>query len=180
MKKPKVVLIDDNAWEHVASQMKSVFALRDLELDVLSSVDAACAMLRETDGRCPADLFVIDVMMPAGKTYENEDTHDGLITGLYLARDVRAAFPLVPIVLWSGTSLDTVRLLAIHMEKKLSKCVFVKKPFPADKLVELVTGYFARGRFATSWVRKIWDGIVLQPGIGGMKVDVKKLLGDTR
>jgi len=180
MNRKKVILIDDNAWEQVASKLKGLFALHDLELDVISSVDVAQTMLQNQGARCPADIFVIDVMMPAGEVYRSEDTHDGLITGLYLARDVRLAFPLVPIILWSGTSLNTVRLLAVHMEKKLTKCIFIKKPFPSEKLVELVEGYFACGKFATSWVRKIWEGIILQPGIGGMKVDVKKLLGEAK
>jgi len=173
----KVTLIDDNAWEHVASKLKGMFALSDLDLDVISSVDAARAVLLDQHSRCPADIFVVDVMMPPGETYKHEETHDGLITGLYLARDIRARFPVVPIILWSGTNLNTVRLLAIHMEKKLTKCIFIKKPFPSEKLIELIEGYFAHGRFTKSLIKRIWEGIVLQPGIGGMKVDVKKLLG---
>jgi len=171
------MLIDDNAWEHVAAKLKGIFALSDLALDVISTVDAARTVLHNNESRCPADIFVVDVMMPPGESYKNEETHDGLITGLYLARDIRTFYPLVPIILWSGTNLDTVRLLAIHMEKKLTKCIFIKKPFPSEKLVEIIESYFTHGRFKMSLMKRIWDGIVLQPGIGGLKVDVKKLLG---
>jgi len=51
-----------------------------------------------------------------------------------------------------------------------------KRVISADKLLALVEGYFAKDKFANSWVKKIWDGIVLRPGIGGLGVDVKKLL----
>ncbi|HSY18301.1 MAG TPA: hypothetical protein VK815_08210 [Candidatus Acidoferrales bacterium] len=175
--KYKIILIDDNAWEHVAGKLKSMFALSGLELQVYASVDEGHAAINaSSDSRCPCDLFVIDLMMPSGETYKAEETHDGLITGLYLARDIRARFPLVPIILWSGTNLKTVRLLAIHMETKLSKCIFVNKPLPPEKLVELVDGYFKEGKFSVSIMKKIWDGIVLKPAIGGLGIDVKKLL----
>jgi CheY-like chemotaxis protein len=173
---PKVILIDDNAWEHVAAKLKSAFSLSGHELDVFASVDQCQTLFQDAKGRCPADIFVVDVMMPPGETYKNEETHDGLITGLYLARDIRKQFPIVPIVLWSGSNLDTVRLLAVHMEKKLTKCIFVKKPFTAAQLIALINGYFDAGKFSQSWVRQIWEGIVLRPSIGGLGIDVKKLL----
>jgi CheY-like chemotaxis protein len=174
--KKSVILIDDNAWEHAASQFKSVFALYDIALETISAVDDAHKLLKKRNGRCPCDLFVIDIMMPAGSAYQNEETHDDLITGLLLARDIRARYPLVPIILWSGTSLNTVRFLAAHMQKRLSKCIFLKKPIDAETLAALVDGYFKKGSFAESWVKRIWAGIVLRPAIGGIGLDLKKFL----
>jgi hypothetical protein len=62
------------------------------------------------------------------------------------------------------------------MEKKLTKCIFVKKPIAGEKLLELIEGYFAKGKFTHSWVKKIWGGIILRPEIGGLGLDVKRLL----
>ena len=98
------------------------------------------------------------------------------LTGLYLAKDIRAQYPLVPVILWSGTNLKTIRLLAVHLQKRLTKCIFVKKPLPSEKLVELVDGYFRQGKFTTPLVKRIWDGIVVRPAIGGCGLDIKKLL----
>ena len=176
-KNKRVILVDDAAWEHVAGQLKSIFALQGFSLDVYNSVDEFGKFLDAAGGPSPADIYVVDVMIPPGRRYMNEETHDGLITGLYLAREIRERFPLVPIIIWSGTNLDTVRLLAVHMEKRLTKCIFVKKPISGEKLLALIEGYFAKGKFTNSWVKKIWDGIVLRPGIGGLGIDVKKLLG---
>jgi CheY-like chemotaxis protein len=173
----RVILIDDAAWEQVAGKLKGIFNLHGFNVDVYNDADSWAQFLDNTSTLCPADMFVVDVMMPPGKRYAAEETHDGLITGLYIARDIRERFPFVPIILWSGTAIDTVRLLAIHMEKKLTKCIFVKKPISGNKLLALVEGYFTKGKFAASWVRKIWDGIVVTPSIGGLGVDVKKLLG---
>jgi DNA-binding NtrC family response regulator len=174
--KNKVILIDDNAWEQIAGRLESMFSLNGLDLEIFQSVDSYYAAMPKRTGRCPADMFVVDVMMPPGVTYKGEDTHDGLITGLYFAKDIRSRYPLVPIILWSGTSLDTVRLLAVHMEKRLTKCIFIKKPFPAEKLIEVISGYFKYGRFTSSFTRRIWQGIVVSPSIGGLGIDVKKLL----
>jgi CheY-like chemotaxis protein len=177
IKNKRVILIDDAAWEQVAGKLKGLFSLQGFELDVYDSSDEFGNFLDAATGSSPADIYVVDVMIPPGDRYKNEETHDGLITGLYLAREIRQRFPLVPIILWSGTNLDTVRLLAVHMEKRLTKCIFVKKPIVGEKLLELIEGYFAKGKFAQSWVKKIWGGIVLRPAIGGLGIDVKKLLG---
>lgn len=171
----KILLVDDNPWEHVAQKLKSMFSLDGLQLETLNSADA-CAQLIDANERSPFDLFIIDVMMPPGKKYSREETHDGLITGLYLARDIREKYPLVPIILWSGTSLNTIKLLSIHMEKRLTKCVFVKKPFSGNNLVKLITAYFKNGRFPSSLGKRLWAGIVLRPSIGGLGIDVKQLL----
>jgi CheY-like chemotaxis protein len=177
IKNKRVILVDDAAWEHVAGKLKAVFGLQGFALDVYNSADEFGKFLDAATGPSPADIYVVDVMIPAGDRYKDEETHDGLITGLYLAREIRQRFPLVPIILWSGTNLDTVRLLAVHMEQRLTKCIFVKKPIASEKLLELIEGYFAKGKFRQPWVKKIWDGIVLRPEIGGLGIDVKKLLG---
>lgn len=169
----RVVLVDDNAWEHVAGKLPSMFGLEDINLEVISSADEFNA---RRDGLGRVDMYILDVMMPPGIGYSGSETHDGLITGLYVARDIRATDPLVPIILWSGSNIDTVRLLAIHMQRKLERCIFVKKPIPAPKLVELVKSYFKNGRFASPLVKRIWEGIILKPSIGGVGLDVKSLL----
>jgi len=107
IKNKRVILIDDAAWEHVAGRLKGLFSLQGFELDVYNSSDEFGKFLDSATGSSPADIYVVDVMIPAGDRYKNEETHDGLITGLYLAREIRQRFPLVPIVLWSGTNLDT-------------------------------------------------------------------------
>src|SRR5687767_9263077 len=52
----KVVLIDDNAWEHIAGKLRAAFALCELELQIYSSADAIHAAL-ETPGGAPAADF---------------------------------------------------------------------------------------------------------------------------
>jgi CheY-like chemotaxis protein len=177
VKNKRVILIDDAAWEQVAGKLKGLFSLQGFELGVYNNCDEFGKFLDATTGSSPADIYVVDVMIPPGNRYKNEETHNGLIAGLYLAREIRQRFPLVPIILWSGTNLDTVRLLAVHMEKRLTKCIFVKKPIAGEKLLQLIEGYFAKGKFTQSWVKTIWEGIILRPEIGGLGIDVKKLLG---
>ena len=72
-----VILIDDNAWEHVAAKLKAMFALSGFELEVFSSADAYFMAFPDTNPRCAADLFIIDVMMPPGERYKSQETHDG-------------------------------------------------------------------------------------------------------
>jgi CheY-like chemotaxis protein len=154
IKNKRVILIDDAAWEQVAGRLKGLFGLQGFELQVFNSSDEFGKFLDAATSSSPADIYVVDVMIPPGDRYKNEETHEGLITGLYLAREIRERFPLVPIILWSGTNLDTVRLLAIHMEKRLTKCIFVKKPIAGEKLLELIEGYFAKEQFTQPWVKK--------------------------
>ncbi len=160
----RVILVDDSAWEQVAGRLRGIFSLHGFNVDVFNNVDECAQFFDDKAALCPADIFVVDVMMPPGTRYANDETHDGLITGLYVARDIRERFPSVPIILWSGTSIDTVRLLAIHMEKKLTNCIFVRKPISAEKLLALIEGYLSNGKFAASWVKRVGSATATKDG----------------
>ena len=71
------------------------------EVEHIDETDAALQRLSEWKGAPPA-IFVVDMMMPYGKSFTAEDTDGGLATGSFLIRECRRLFSGVPVVCFSN------------------------------------------------------------------------------
>jgi CheY-like chemotaxis protein len=167
----KIVLIDDDTY--VIPFYIQAFELSQYEIRHFLSVDA---FMRVISSESPAtDLFIIDVMMSSGN-YDLVKTENGLLTGLYVALDIRKAYLDVPIVLFSSSPLPPVTSKARSLAKKISKCSYVSKfEYPPEKLVGYIDYYFQKGRFKDGTLRKLLDSLILEPNLNGIGVDLKKL-----
>jgi CheY-like chemotaxis protein len=58
--------------------------------------DSAISFAREKGREICA--IVLDIMMPPGRAYQNEDTHQGLTTGVFLFDDLRRNCPDAPVL----------------------------------------------------------------------------------
>lgn len=104
--------------------------------------------------------------------YSPEEAHGGLFTGLLLARDIRAKWQHVPILIWSAAPLKRVREVAAEFTKRIDNCRFLSK---AAALPEAIKEYFKHGRFVHGWAERLWNSVTIRPSIGGVAVDIKKL-----
>lgn len=66
------------------------------EVVACSGPDEALAKAGELGARI--DAIVLDIMMPPGKTYGDEESERGMRTGVLLCRQLREQLPLVPIL----------------------------------------------------------------------------------
>ncbi len=75
-----------------------VQALRDAGHEVVEVLgpDDALAELAKENQHC--DLVILDTMMPPGNAYRNEDTSNGLQTGVLLAETLQQQRPDIPIL----------------------------------------------------------------------------------
>lgn len=64
VKNKRVILVDDAAWEQVAGKLKGLFGLQGFELDVYNSCDEFGKFLDAATGSSPADIYVVDIMIP--------------------------------------------------------------------------------------------------------------------
>jgi CheY-like chemotaxis protein len=73
-------------------------ALRDAGHTVVEVVgpDSAIEVLSSTANSI--DLVVLDIMMPPGRAYREDDTLNGLRTGVFLAKTVQSRYPDLPIL----------------------------------------------------------------------------------
>ena len=81
------------------------------------------------------DAIILDIMMPPGETYKNEDTNEGLITGVFLLKGLRKCCPAVPVVVL--TNVKNPDTLNEFKDEDLVKVV-QKMECPPFELVELV------------------------------------------
>jgi CheY-like chemotaxis protein len=94
----RIVLIDEEAVPmnyYVKALMKSGF-------EVVQFLDVEQA-LADVRARRP-DLVILDMMMPPPDAYDEFDTEEGIMTGLFLFRDLRNLYPDLPIVVLTNLS----------------------------------------------------------------------------
>ena len=96
----RIVLIDD---DHGPMDLY-VRALREsgLVVDHLDNLTEAMEHVRTTDK--PADLYLIDIMMPPGDALTLEESNYGLTSGIILYQRLRDRFPDVPVIILTSIS----------------------------------------------------------------------------
>lgn len=67
------------------------------EVEWKTDIDAALEFF--VLNRRNIDLLILDVMMPPGRAFRDEDTQDGLRTGLFFYDRIRAMEPELPVVI---------------------------------------------------------------------------------
>src|SRR5947209_1712006 len=106
MKRHKVILVDDDPI--LGRHLLYLFSSEGFDLKILYRNRDIKALI---DGKIHSDaeFFIIDVMIPFKGLYTKEETHDGCITGVLVARDLRARYADIPIIIWSGVPIRLVR-----------------------------------------------------------------------
>ncbi len=126
-----VLLIDDNRLP----MDYYVKALRQegFKVQHCLGTDAALNFV-ETEGSEIA-VIVLDIMLPPGKTYKDEDTNEGLRTGVFLLEDIRKYCPKKPVVVLTNvTNPSTLN----EFENLPLVRIVQKKDCPPFELAELV------------------------------------------
>lgn len=82
----------------------------------VQKLDTVEEVFAHLEARKPADIYVVDIMMPTHGHPRLKDAAGGLASGIVLHREIRRAFPAVPIILLTsianpdileGLSLET-------------------------------------------------------------------------
>ena len=146
MKEPRILLIDDEQVPQAKQPTGGYmwyysYALREhgfLVLEVIGPDEAISALCADDAG---FDLVLLDIMMPPGKTFEQQDTVAGLRTGILLADKLRELAPDVPIVVLTNvenTQAHQAMLAKPNVRRLLTKpkCT----PFQLVAEVRLVLG----------------------------------------
>ena len=167
----KIVLIDDD--KQTMPFYIQALEIAQYKVTHLTNTNSALDII---DNKIfTVDLWIIDITMPTGN-YNTAKTENGTLTGLYLALDIKKAYPKNPIILFSASPLPPVTKKAHALAKQISKCSYISKSmYPPLKLVEYVDYFFEKGCFKNGALRKFYDSIILEPNFSGIGVDLKKL-----
>jgi len=129
----EVVLIDD---EHGPMDLY-VRALREAAFRVkhLDSVAVALEHIREA--RTPADLYILDLMMPPGDAMDLETAGYGLKSGVELHRCLRARWSNVPVIVLTSVSNPSILDLLPFDENTTCEAKIDVLPFELVEIVRL-------------------------------------------
>ncbi len=171
-----VVLVDEDMIQ--MAPFVAELGLRGTKVRVFAEADSCLRSARRCKG---VAVFVVDVMLPSDGRYSREDTRDYLYTGVFLARDIRNAHPKTPILLVSNHALrENLRRIERAMAT-IGCCAFIAKQSFANpgEFADLVQRIAERGVIGAK-PRNIFGrlarGIMLQPNVAGVGIDIKELL----
>ena len=86
----------------------------------VDGIDTVERLFTHLDAAKPADIYVVDIMMPTHGHPRLEEAADGLASGIVLHREIRRAFPEVPIiVLTSIANPDILKGLRLEINTRL-------------------------------------------------------------
>jgi len=176
----RILFVDDDAI--ISPIYIQELKLAGYDVEFYQGVDSISTALA-SEQRPHADLFIIDVMMPPEKSFANEPTNGGLLTGLFLAQEIRKTFSYVPVILLSSMTFDSVRKSASQFAMRLENCILLEKretnPFA---LVGIVDQYFKEfvleSGQKSSVFSRLFKSLLLQPNFYGVGIDLKKLGND--
>lgn len=141
---PRVILIDDDP--HQAKFIKAGLSLLEFNVEYVRSADQARRKLEAREWSDVA-LFLVDVMMPHGKSYGKIPTRAGEITGFFVARDIRQHLPSTPIILWSTDPLNSIEKEAHEfVRRSIPKCTFLRKEDAVKKVLLCYQGHIDAGQ----------------------------------
>lgn len=173
-----IALIDDESAHAAYYQL----ALESKGYAVEHFKSPASLLTRLRKGAAPTfSLFVTDLMMPPRGAYSNSETNDGLLTGLPLARDIRAAEPETPIVIFTNLNIEgTLGQVKAVVEELPNLFLIRKSEYPPDELADAAHALLSEeGTFQeqTGMIRRFLNSLILQPNFCGFGIDLKRWIG---
>jgi len=101
-------------------------ALRERGFQVMVATGADSALQQLADNSENMGLIVLDIMMPPGKAFANDDTRGGLRTGVLLAEHIAQAYPDIPMMVLTNIP-DPDERKEIESQKNVVRTLF--KPY---------------------------------------------------
>jgi CheY-like chemotaxis protein len=133
-----LLIVDDGKFE--MQTIVEELELSGFEVVWKTDVDAALTFLKRNTQQ--VDLLILDIMMPAGRAFRDEDTQDGLRTGFHFYERARAMAPHLPIVMF--TNFPNERIMEQYRRENCF--IFRKVDYLPYELVEQVQAILAAAR----------------------------------
>jgi len=169
----KVVIIDDDKIQ--MKHYKLALAAAGYDVVFISKTDDLVPVF---DGKVHQDtsFFIVDTMMPPGKLYEKVPTSGGEYTGLFVTRDLRKRFPVIPIILWTSAHIEKILDEAKNHADKTTICHWARKiELSPDLLVEEINFYQKKGHFQRHIGKFLWKVVKIGGHLLGVSADIKAI-----
>ena len=173
---PIVAIIDDDRF----ALRYYVSAVEQNTGAVVRHYTSALDFVRAVNEGATFDLIVTDVMMSPAGTFTDEETNNGLLTGIKLVEALREACIPCPVIVF--TNISTPALID-NIQESFSddEMILVIRKIDADpfQLAEVIKRQLdkIKGRrpSSTAWSRLL-ESLQLRPNFMGLGIDLKQLM----
>ena len=163
--KANVVIFDDDT--HFVRDYKNQLERDGYQVELLDSLRDLPPVLNRSK-HADASFFIVDMMMPGQGIYADELTDKGFLTGICVASDLRAAYPVIPIIIWTGSALAKVQENATRHARIVPMCRYCQKSEEPAALSDALDYYLLRGAFKNEVFKKIWNTIAKLADLRGL------------
>ena len=169
----KVVIIDDDRFQ--VKHYVRALSEAGFEVELITNTSKLAPIIKG-DMHQDASFFIVDMMMPPGTIYEKAETCDGEYTGLFVLRDLRRKFPVIPIILWTCAHIERNLEEAKRQAAATNICHYVRKTnLSPSLLVSELNYYLEKGRFRPQIGKFLWKAVRIGGHILGVGADIKTL-----
>lgn len=170
-----IVILDDDY--HILSPYIDELECLGIKVSVSGDVSQFVEVVSKSE---KVDLFIIDVMLPAGGSGFSELATDrGARTGLLVGKTLREKGIETPIIFFSVAWLDKAVSEIKNTEKRVSNSIYLKKQeVLPQELAEIAKAILSKGKVPGGLSKayaKLVDSLLLKPSFFGVGVDFKKL-----
>jgi CheY-like chemotaxis protein len=132
-----ILFVDDESFR--AKTYVEELEFCDFAVVLEPSVDRALNLMQENGHE--VDLLILDIMMDPGLAFMNEDTAQGLRTGLRFFERIREPFPSLPIIMLTNVSTREIETSVTSQPKVLVLNKTQTLPYElADHVRQILTG----------------------------------------
>ncbi|HEX3150988.1 MAG TPA: response regulator [Gemmataceae bacterium] len=135
-----ILFVDDEFAPDTATEFGSYMSYYELALieggysvTRANDVDAALKLVNEQR----FDLAILDLMMPAGQAFKDQDTMQGTRTGMLLAEQLRRFFKKMPILILCNSHSAAERYSSTVEQGIVNKILFKPDVTPLDLVEEV-------------------------------------------
>jgi DNA-binding NtrC family response regulator len=132
-----ILFIDDEKREMESFVIE--LKLSGFDVNFIKNVDDAWNYL--TSNPEEVKLMILDIMMPAGNKFKDDDIHNGLRTGVRFFDEMRVQFPNLPIIIFTNVSDPNV----VKKFEHENMCRYFSKPnLLPDQLVDEIKSFLGK------------------------------------
>lgn len=129
-----ILFVDDEA--RLMDSYREELELSPFKVTYIKRTDEALKFFEENVEQI--EMLILDIMMPPGGSFKNEDTEQGLRTGLRFFERVKQQSPDLPIIIFTNVSDPGVKEYFVEKDK----CWFFRKedylPFELAEQVKAI------------------------------------------
>ncbi|MBL8892616.1 MAG: hypothetical protein JNL67_21750 [Planctomycetaceae bacterium] len=140
--KRKILFIDDEFAPDFEDALGSYMSFYSLELQEHGFDVTRCSSVDEAITALVSDVFemaIIDIMMPPGDEFTDQDTNYGMATGTLLARKIKQQYPKLKIIVLSNLTREEGAFADLLKEKVVDSILLKMDTTPSALCAELTS-----------------------------------------